>query len=536
MAIALPPQFEQKMKMLLGEQFHSFIDSYEKPRQYGLRVNELKISVEDWQHLSPLKDQVSSIPWTTTGFYYDEQARPAKHAHYQAGLYYIQEPSAMVPVELLDIKPGQRVLDLCAAPGGKSTQIASKLQNKGVLITNDLATERTKALAKNIELAGVRNAVILNESPENIAEVFPHYFDRILVDAPCSGEGMFRKNEEMITEWFNYSVDRCAKMQNDILQVVAKMVAPGGKLVYSTCTFSPEENESQIAKFIAENEEFDVVSIDASKWGWSNGKSEWVKDEIKAKLSEEKLASLSGTLRLWPHLTDGEGHFVAVLQRKGQAPASLTTSETYSINDIDFSHVNMSEASQFNAKLNNDKKGKRESSKEKLRHFSMDAKRINKSKQTKTASNDDSMLSILNDLCRDFMEIKLNIPMKAVALGSRVYLQPSAVPPLQKLKIVRAGWYLGDIKNNKIIPSQPFIMGISEREMLKFIVLEQESEQLDRFLKGETLFVDDVIISGNYVKQNGYSFILVDGYAIGFVKIVEHMLKNEIPAGWRQLT
>lgn len=536
MPIALPPQFEQKMKQLLGEQFEAFIASYDKPRQYGLRINELKILAEDWKELSPLKNQVSLIPWTTTGFYYEEQARPAKHAHYQAGLYYIQEPSAMVPVELLDIKPGQRVLDLCAAPGGKSTQIASKLKNRGVLVTNDLATERTKALAKNIELAGVRNAIILNDNPENIANVFPHYFDRILVDAPCSGEGMFRKNEEMITEWFNYSVDRCAKMQEDILQVVAKMVAPGGKLVYSTCTFSPEENESQIAKFIAENDEFEVVHIDASKWGWSNGKSEWVKEDIKAKLSEEKLASLNGTLRLWPHLTDGEGHFVAVLQRKGKVHHTSSTKDTYSIGEIDLSHINISETSQFNAKLNHDKKSSREQEKKKSRHYNIETTRSNKSKPIKAVAGDDSLASLLTQLCHDFLRLELDIPMKAVALGSRIYLQPIEVPSLQKLKIVRAGWYLGELKNNKLIPSQPFIMGINQNKMLKYIQLEQESEQLERFLKGETLFVDDVIIKGNYEKQNGYSFVTVDGYVIGFVKIVDHMLKNEIPAGWRQLT
>lgn len=535
MPIALPPQFEAKMKQLLGKQFELFIASYDKPRKYGLRINELKINTETWHKSSSIKGEIVPIPWVPTGFYYEEQTRPAKHPHYQAGLYYIQEPSAMVPVELLDIQAGHRVLDLCAAPGGKSTQIASKLQNRGVLVTNDLATERTKALAKNIELAGIRNAIVLNERPEHIAEAFPHYFDRVLVDAPCSGEGMFRKNEDMINEWYNYSVDRCAKMQHDILQVVAQMVAPGGKLVYSTCTFSPEENETQIAKFIATHDDFEVIAIDASKWGWENGRADWVSDSVKSSLSPERLKTINGTLRLWPHLTDGEGHFVALLQRKGERTCEINEEISYTLEDIDWYDVNLQAVNDQQQRLKGEKQAKRQKTLNSTKHHDKADARSKVKKISDDSKLNQQVKALFNHMSTEFVQLSLKEPMKAVSLGTRVYLQPAAVPSLSKLKIVRAGWYIGEIKHQKFVPSQSFVMGISKPEMLKYISLASDSEQLERFLRGETLFLSDVQLEGDFQAANGYAFILVDDYVVGFVKIVDHMLKNEIPSGWRQL-
>ena len=186
----LPAGFVEKMKDLLGDELPAFLDSYEEPRAYGLRVNTLKMDATAFRERSPFT--LSPVPWVKEGFYYEEGERPGKHVYYHAGLYYIQEPSAMAPVELLDVQPCQRVLDLCAAPGGKSTQIAAKLQGSGVLVVNDNHSDRVKALVKNLELFGVRNAVVLHERPERMVGPLAGYFDRILIDAPCSGEGMFR--------------------------------------------------------------------------------------------------------------------------------------------------------------------------------------------------------------------------------------------------------------------------------------------------------------------------------------------------------
>ncbi|HTG68093.1 MAG TPA: RsmB/NOP family class I SAM-dependent RNA methyltransferase, partial [Candidatus Udaeobacter sp.] len=314
----LPRKFTEKMEKLLGNEFDKFMSSYEAPRVYGLRINRLKLSALNWKKLSPMGETVRPIPWAEDGLYYKEGERPGKHPHYHAGLYYIQEPSAMAPVELLDVQPGHRVLDLCAAPGGKSTQIAGKLQGSGVLVTNDNARERTKALAKNIELAGVRNAVVLNEEPAAIAAAFPAWFDRILVDAPCSGEGMFRKDDSMIADWEKHSVLRCSVMQRDILRDAAAMLAPGGIIVYSTCTFSPEENEQQIAAFLAEHDDFFVEAV-PHQFGWTAGRTDLAAET--AQLDSERLQSIQGTVRLWPHLIEGEGHYAAVLRRGGERKA-----------------------------------------------------------------------------------------------------------------------------------------------------------------------------------------------------------------------
>lgn len=207
----LPAAFVTQMEQLLGEQFPAFLDSYRLPRHQGLRINRLKITAEQFAERSPYP--LEPVSWTNEGFYIPETDRPGKHPYYHAGLYYVQEPSAMAPVELLEVQPGDKVLDLCAAPGGKTTQIAAKLQGTGLLVTNDNQPDRVKALAKNVELYGVTNAIVLNETPERLAPRLPLFFDKILVDAPCSGEGMFRKDEDMSKAWDEQAPLRYAGMQ-----------------------------------------------------------------------------------------------------------------------------------------------------------------------------------------------------------------------------------------------------------------------------------------------------------------------------------
>lgn len=303
----LPVEFLDKIKNLLdANEYEDFIKSYELPRHYGLRVNTLKISVEEFLKISPFK--LEPIPWTCDGFYYNEGENPGKHPYYHAGLYYIQEPSAMLPGAIIDAKPGEHILDLCAAPGGKTVQIAAGMKGKGLLVANDINSDRVKALVKNVELCGVANAVVTNDSPQNLSRKFNHFFDKILIDAPCSGEGMFRKDEDAAKSWGKYKCDLCSGMQRDILGYVDGMLKPGGYLVYSTCTFSPEENEQMIASFLENHHDYELIEVPKTG-GIADGRPQWADNN----------SELKKTARLWPHNLKGEGHFVAMLHKKESA-------------------------------------------------------------------------------------------------------------------------------------------------------------------------------------------------------------------------
>ncbi len=296
--IRLPNGFSKEIEEILGDNTPVFIEALENgTARPGLRVNTLKISVADFLQISPWP--LEQIPWCQEGFYYPQEARPAKHHYYHAGLYYLQEPSAMAPAAILDPKPGDRVLDLCAAPGGKSLQIAARLQGKGFLVTNDLYPDRLKALTRNIEQSGVGNATILNETPQRLAKNFADFFDKILVDAPCSGEGMFRKDGRAVLGWEEYPPIFCHRRQIGILEEASRLLKPGGYLVYSTCTFNRQENEEVIKEFLNNNQDYEGVILEPF--------ANLVNGEVPY------------SLRLWPHRLEGEGHFVAKLHRKGSS-------------------------------------------------------------------------------------------------------------------------------------------------------------------------------------------------------------------------
>lgn len=280
----LPEAFLQRMKGMLGEEYPAFLKSYEAPPCHGLRLNPLKgEGVKETVFSCFSKEAQVQVPWCENGYYYDEEERPGKHPFHEAGLYYIQEPSAMSPGAHIDAKPGEKILDLCAAPGGKTTQIAAGMQGRGILISNEIHPARAKILAENVERMGIKNVIVTNEAPNKLAGVFPNYFDKIMVDAPCSGEGMFRKNPEAREEWSVENVRLCAKRQLEILECAADMLRAGGRLVYSTCTFSREENEAVMEQFCGEHEEFRLIEQG----------------------------------RLFPHKVRGEGHFFAVLEKQG---------------------------------------------------------------------------------------------------------------------------------------------------------------------------------------------------------------------------
>ena len=283
----LPQDFLDRMQAQLGEEYPLFLESLERPRAVALRFNPMKGQPE-------LPFVGEQVPWEPMGYYYDANSRPGLHPYHEAGVYYLQEASAMAPVQLLDPQPYERVLDLCAAPGGKSTQIAGRMGGKGFLLCNEWNSKRAQVLSRNIERMGISNALVTNEHPQRLAERLGGFFDRVLIDAPCSGEGMFRKEEAAVTDWSPETVQMCARRQAEILHSGAQLVRPGGRLVYSTCTFAPEENELAVAAFLKEHPEFEPDPVYAP---WFT-------------------AGENATYRMWPHKLLGEGHFAAVLRKK----------------------------------------------------------------------------------------------------------------------------------------------------------------------------------------------------------------------------
>ena len=291
----LPEQFCVRMKEMLGEEYAAFYASYDLPKYQALRINPLKTERDTFLQQAPFS--LNRVPWTTNGYYYSGNDQPGRHPYHEAGVYYIQEPSAMAPAEYLMAEPGERILDLCAAPGGKSTQIACSMQGEGLIVCNEIHPARAKILSENIERMGIKNALVLNETPEQLAERFPVCFDKIMVDAPCSGEGMFRKNEEAGNEWSLDNVKLCADRQDGILDCAYEMLRPGGRMVYSTCTFAPEEDEGSVHRFLERHPDCQIAEgID----------------------SEGFIHDKEGCIRLFPHKIEGEGHFAAVITKAGE--------------------------------------------------------------------------------------------------------------------------------------------------------------------------------------------------------------------------
>lgn len=298
----LPVEFENRMKILLGDEFEDYKKSFDEPPVRAFRVNTDKISLEDFEKINPFGSE--KIPYVENGFYFDYDGI-GNHPYHHAGVIYVQEPAAMVPVESIEINPGWKVLDLCAAPGGKSSQIKNKLGKNGVLVSNEIVPSRCKILTGNIERMGFKNVVTTCMHPQKLTKMFPEqYFNMIMVDAPCSGEGMFRKEEIAIDEWTPENVKMCAERQAEILDCAAKMVRLGGYIVYSTCTFSLEENEMTVDAFLQHHPGFELVPV-----------TEQVRKNTDDGIQFDgcKCENMHYTRRCYPHKTKGEGQFVAVL-------------------------------------------------------------------------------------------------------------------------------------------------------------------------------------------------------------------------------
>lgn len=475
----LPFAFLDRMREQLAEseEYEAFLRSYGKERTYGLRYNPLKIDRERFLEAVPFA--LRDIPWTDEGFYYEAADQPGRHVLHEAGAFYIQEPSAMAVVAVLDPQSGERILDLCAAPGGKSTQIAGRMRGDGLLVSNEIVPSRAKILSRNIERLGVTNCVVCREEPKRLADAFPSFFDRVLVDAPCSGEGMFRKDETAIAEWSPENVTKCAARQRDILEQAAGMVCPGGVMVYSTCTFSVQENEDVIAEFLKAHPEFTT------------------EDTGMANLTNIALGS-DKTVRLWPHHIDGEGHFIAKLRRAdGEAQTVYRT---------------IAREGASAAKRCKDKRKYKEKDRDKKKENGLTAV----------------------ELCNNFLYEELGLTVTGAEMlfkervlynfGEGLYLIPEEMIPLEGLRVERPGLQLGFHEKDRFKPSHALALALRPEYVSKHY--DMTAEQTANCLRGETFAVDPEL--------RGWYLLSVQGCTIGFGKATGGQMKNHYPKGLRR--
>ena len=428
----LPEAFLERMEAQLGPQYPEYLAALERPRAVAMRYDPRKPQPEG------LPFQLDPVPWEPMGYYYDPDSRPGLHPWHEAGVYYLQEASAMAPVALLDPQPGERICDLCAAPGGKSTQIAGRLMGEEFLLCNEIHPKRAKILSRNIERLGIANALVTNESPATLARRFPGYFHRVLIDAPCSGEGMFRKEEAAVTDWSPETVQMCAQRQAQILHEGAQLVRPGGRLVYSTCTFAPEENEEAIESFLRDHPDFSPETVEAPWFA----------------------PGPNGSFRLWPHLLKGEGHFAAVLRRHGDEPVPE-----------------------------------------------------NSVKAEKTPKE-----------WLDFAkELQIRLPEgRPLLFGQTLYWAPAQMPDIARLKVVRPGLELGELKKGRFQPAHA--LALWAQDLPNSLTLDPEGPELAAYLHGEVIACD----------KKGWCLVKAGPYGIGWGKGDQIVLKNHYPKGLRR--
>lgn len=434
MNIRLPEEFVKTVRAQLGQEYDDFLESYQRPVYSGVRINTLKITPEAYQQL--VGEKLEPVSWNELGFYCENTKWASRNPLYYAGLYYIQEPSAMLPAHMLPVEPGDKVLDMCAAPGGKSTALGAKLKGEGLLISNDISYSRAKALLKNIEAFGIKNSGIISEDPKKLAQRLPEYFDKILIDAPCSGEGMFHKKPSMTESWLKTGPEVYSEIQRSIICDGADMLKPGGYMVYSTCTFSPLEDEGTIEYFLNKYPDFKVIK----------------------------------EVRLWPHKVKGEGHYVVLLQKSGESHRQTVPSPI----------------------------------------------------QYKQAKELDGFTKFLKEaaLSIEFDEKRLS------CIGDHLYYMPETMIDIDGLRVLRFGWYLGNIKKNRFEPSGAFAVGLTKEQCNHTIDLTYDSVETVKYLKCETLEVDANL-------ENGWYLICTNGYPLGWGKVINGTLKNKYPAGWR---
>lgn len=447
----LPNSFTNEMRELLGDAFDAFMESYEHIPHSGLRVNTGKISPEDFRKLAPFS--LAPVEWIGNGFTYHEE-NVSKDPYYYAGLYYLQEPSAMTPANRLDVQPGDYVLDLCAAPGGKATELGSRLRGEGILVANDLSNSRAKALLKNLELMGIPNIYVISEDPGHLAEQLPGFFDKILVDAPCSGEGMFRREPKMVSFWEKQGPEYYSEIQRKLILQAADMLRPGGKLLYSTCTFSELENEGTIHWLMDQRPEMHLVDCEPYK-GFAPGRQ-----------------GLTQCVRIFPHRMEGEGHFLALLEKEDTGERPVRT------------------------------RGK-----------------------TKKIPQEAS------DFLKDCTGLRIDENTVYHMQEDRLYALGAFDSMPVRLRYLRTGLFLGTCKKKRFEPSQALAMALRGDGYVSSVSFGREDERAVRYLKGETLDVSDLLDS--VAEKKGWQLVCVDGYPLGWGKLAGGILKNKYYAGWR---
>ncbi len=471
------------MRPLLGDEYDNFIESYNAPSYRGLRFNPLKVTPDKYEEIMKeacgTENPPEQVPWCDEGFYFGDDSRPGIHPYHAAGLYYIQEPSAMLPGRLacdiiddiIERKGHIRVLDMCAAPGGKATQAAGHIGDKGILIANEPVPGRARILSQNIERMGIKNAVTVCEMPDKLANVFPGFFDLVIVDAPCSGEGMFRKDETAIAEWSPENVDLCVSRGREILEAAHRCLAHDGYIVYSTCTYEPAENEDAVKWFIGEHSRYQVMTIPVAGLAPSS----------------------DGTYRIWPHRVKGEGHFAAVL-KSGDAPdisdadhGKTEATETVSVPELTYDRGLPKEA----VKL--------------LEQFAGD-------------NLTDGGRSILGG--------------RVFTYGDNIYVVPEELAQYVKgtdksrtLRIERAGLHIGELKKGRLEPSHSLAMALSSGMCIRAQELAPGDDRVLKYLRGESIACDETF--------KGYAVVCVNGYPLGWGKASGGMLKNHYPKGLR---
>ena len=465
----LPEQFLESMKKMLGTEYQDYLNSMKEDTRTAFRVNTNKIAQEQFMNICPF--QTEPVPWNEKGFYYNaDEDMPSKHPYYYAGLYYIQEPSAMIPASLLPVEEGDRVLDLCAAPGGKATELAAKLHGTGLLVANDISVSRAMALAKNLQIAGTGNAVVTAETPQNLAAVLSGFFQKVLIDAPCSGEGMFRRDPGMVKSWLAHGPEYYASIQTEILESAYELLAPGGDMVYSTCTFSPLEDEGMIQSFLKKHPDMTICEVPRYP-GYSEGRPDWVLDGDPA---------LKKCVRIFPHRAEGEGHFAVLLHKQGKAGRAYAESEMWDKNGTDL--------------------------------------RSNKKKQKTQEGIEEFFQMILPEA---------GIEFKKLSRKKDIYVAETlAAGQMKGLRIVAGGLIIGSDKNGRFEPSPQLALALRGEDYLQRIDLPAEDERVIRYLKGETVLMDK--------PYKGYVLFCVDGYPLGWCKgNGSGTMKNKYYPGWR---
>lgn len=451
--IDLPLLFVSRMKRLLGEEeFAAFQEALRSRPQIGLRVNTLKISPQDFAARSPFA--LEPVPWCPAGFRVVDGSRPGKHPYHAAGLYYLQEPSAMTPAEVLAPRPGERVLDLAAAPGGKTTHLASLMRNEGLLVANDVQPKRVHEMTNNLDRWGARNIAVLVEQPRRLAERLGAFFDRVLLDAPCSGEGMFRKDYSARKTWTPNHVARCARIQAGLIHTAARLVRPGGYLLYSTCTFAPEEDEGTIGQFLEKHPEFEVVALEA-KHGFEHARPEWA----------DAPPAVAGALRLWPHKIPGEGHFIALLRRRDDAPPATPPA-------------------------------------------------------LRPAPPKGEMRALYDRFVEESLRREPAPRSRLAVFGNRLYALPEGLPDLKGLRVERFGWWLGTFKTGRFEPVHSLALAIEAEDAVERVNFAADDPDARRYLHREPLPSPG---------PDGWVLVTVDGFPLGWAKRVQGTLKSRAP-------